>query len=105
MISSTEVVFLMPCSFTNEDFLNFVHPDSHISHLLAMHGFLVDYLLGQFCVAPGDSPKFTGRRSMIMIWARNLANSLPPGYRKFMKWALEFCENMETLDGRYLLSP
>ncbi|KAK5994823.1 hypothetical protein PT974_03207 [Cladobotryum mycophilum] len=99
------VIFIMPSTFSNEDYSAFIDPENYVAYLLIIHGFLIDYLLGRFCIAPSDEPKYPGRKAVVISWARNLVKTLPPEYRKYMKWALEFCEELEHQDARYLLSP
>jgi hypothetical protein len=96
---------MMPSSFTNEEFLAFVSPENHPGQLLAIHAFLLDYLLGRFCISVEDMPKCHGRKLTVISWTRKLAKSLPAQYQRHIEWPLQYCDELAKQDSRYLLSP
>ncbi|KAK2616850.1 hypothetical protein QQS21_000228 [Conoideocrella luteorostrata] len=93
------------CFFTNEDFQAFISPENYLAQLLIVHMFLVDYVLGPFCVSSSEQLKFSGRKQVIISWARNLLKRLPPKYKPYGEWIKQYCDTLENSDGRYLLSP
>ncbi|KAK7222143.1 hypothetical protein V2G26_010146 [Clonostachys chloroleuca] len=98
-------VFMMAISFSHEDFSAFVSPDNHVARLLMIHTFLVEYVLGQVCIAPTEAPSTPGRKNVIIAWTRQVAAALPTEMKSYMDWPLEFANLLETLDSRYLWSP
>ncbi|CAH0058495.1 unnamed protein product [Clonostachys solani] len=98
-------VFMMAISFSHEDFSAFVSPDNHAARLLIIHTFLVEYVLGQVCIAPTEAPSTPGRKNVIIAWTRQVAATLPTDLKHYAEWPLEFADLLETLDSRYLWSP
>lgn len=99
-------LYVLPATFTNEDFVSFISTDNYAGHLLVIHTFLLEYLLGPFCIGPGEEPKGQGRKFVIISWVRNLAQRLPPAYEEYIQWPLEYCETLSSeKNSRYLLSP
>ncbi|CAI6087828.1 unnamed protein product [Clonostachys chloroleuca] len=98
-------VFMMAISFSHEDFSAFVSPDNHVARLLMIHTFLVEYVLGQVCIAPTEAPSTPGRKNVIIAWTRQVAAALPTEMKSYVDWPLEFANLLETLDSRYLWSP
>lgn len=99
------LLFMLPSSFTNEEFISFINPENHVGHLLVIHMFLLDYVLGRFCIAPSDEPPCPGRKNVIISWTRNMADALPRDFKKYIQWPLQYCEVLARQDARYLLSP
>ncbi|UNI25027.1 hypothetical protein JDV02_010736 [Purpureocillium takamizusanense] len=99
------ILYMMPSSFSNQEFLSLIDAENHVGRLLVIHMFLLDYILGRFCIAPADCPKLPGRKNVIIGWTRDLAKTLPSEYQKYIQWPLEYCEVLAGLDARYLLSP
>ncbi|KND94785.1 Sterol uptake control protein 2 [Tolypocladium ophioglossoides CBS 100239] len=99
------VLFTLPFCFSNEEFLSFINPDNHAGHLLVIHMFLLDYILGQFCIAPSDEPPCPGRKNVIVSWTKNMAKTLPRDCQEYIQWPLHYCEVLSRQDARYLLSP
>jgi hypothetical protein len=98
-------VFILPTTFNNQDFMLFVDNENHTGHLLIIHMFLLDYVLGNACLSKSDEPEYPGRKSVIINWTKDLAQSLPPLYQKYTEWPLEYCKILADRDARYLLSP
>ncbi|KAK9444205.1 C6 transcription factor [Metarhizium brunneum] len=98
-------LFMMPSTFDNQEFLAFVKPENYTGKLLLIHMFLLDYVLGRFCLSLKEEPKCPGRKLTILSWTRGLAKSLPEQYRRHIEWPLQYCGELESQDSRYLLSP
>ncbi|PNY29062.1 Sterol uptake control protein 2 [Tolypocladium capitatum] len=98
-------VFMLPTCFSNQEFLCFIDPENHAGHLLIIHMFLLDYMLGRFCIAPADEPPCPGRKKVIISWTKNMAKALPRDFQKYLQWPLQYCEVLALQDARYLLSP
>lgn len=99
------VVYVFPASLSNQEFLRFLAPDSHAGRLLVIHMFLLDYLLGRFCISLSDEPKCPGRKNVIIGWTRDMARTLPAKYHQYIEWPLQYCHVLSRCDARYLLSP
>ncbi|VUC26139.1 unnamed protein product [Clonostachys rosea] len=98
-------VFMMALSFSHEDFSAFVSPVNHVARLLIIHAFLVEYVLGQVCIAPTEAPSTPSRKNVIIAWTRQVAAALPAEMKNYADWPLDFASQLETLDSRYLWSP
>ena len=98
-------VWLMPSLMTNAEFLSFIDPLNHVGQLLIIHMFLLDYMLGQFCLAPEDEPKCPGRKEIILVWTADVIRKLPIEYQQHTVWLKEYCGVLARMDARYLLSP
>lgn len=96
---------MMPSTFSTSEFSAFIDSGNYPGHLLVIHMFLLDYLLGRFCVAPEHEPKLPGRKFVIISWVRSLARNLPDRYQRYIEWALQYCDILASQDSRYLLSP
>ncbi|KAL7930751.1 hypothetical protein V8C35DRAFT_133459 [Trichoderma chlorosporum] len=99
------IIFIMPTLFKNQEFMEFVDYDNYIGHLLLIHMFLLDYVLGNACLSKSDEPEYPGRKFVIINWTRDLAKRLPASYKQYTEWALEYCNVLAERDARYLLSP
>ncbi|KAL7907366.1 hypothetical protein GGI35DRAFT_87531 [Trichoderma velutinum] len=99
------ILFIMPTTFSNQDFMEFVDYENHAGHLLIIHMFLLDYVLGNACLSKSDEPEYPGRKFVIINWTRDLARRLPPSYKEYTEWPLEYCNTLAERDARYLLSP
>lgn len=97
--------WLMPTSFSHPEFNDFVLPENYPARLLMMYGFLLEYLLGQFCISPELAPQYGRRKNVVMSWARSVSESLPAALKPHADWALSYCESLESQDSRYLMSP
>lgn len=95
----------MPTTFSNQDFLEFVAPDNHGARLLIVHCFLLDYVLGQFCISQDLVPPCHGRKNVIISWTRGVAAALPAELKGYAEWMLQYCDVLDKQDPRYLLSP
>lgn len=98
-------LWIMPSLIKNEEFLSFIDPSNHVGQLLIIHMFLLDYILGRFCLPLEDAPKCPGRKEIILIWTANVIKKLPPEYQPYTIWMKEFCVQLARQDARYLLSP
>ncbi|KAL7815179.1 hypothetical protein V8C26DRAFT_131513 [Trichoderma gracile] len=98
-------LFVMPTTFSNQDFMAFVDSENYTGHLLIIHMFLLDYVLGNACLSKSEEPEYPGRKFVIINWTKDLAQRLPPSYRKYTEWPLEYCQILAERDARYLLSP
>ncbi|KAK0755261.1 hypothetical protein N5P37_012086 [Trichoderma harzianum] len=98
-------LFIMPTTFNNQDFMEFVDNENHTGHLLIIHMFLLDYVLGNACLSKSDEPEYPGRKFVIINWTRDLARRLPSSYKEYTEWPLEYCKVLAERDARYLLSP
>nr|UWK20105.1 hypothetical protein TDECI_g2 [Trichoderma decipiens] len=98
-------IFILPTTFNSQDFMLFVHSENYTGHLLIIHMFLLDYVLGNACLSKSDEPTFPGRKSIIIAWTRDLAQRLPSSYQQYIEWPLQYCEVLDKRDARYLLSP
>ncbi|PTB49884.1 hypothetical protein M431DRAFT_499900 [Trichoderma harzianum CBS 226.95] len=99
------ILFIMPTTFNNQDFMEFVDYENHTGHLLIIHMFLLDYVLGNACLSKSDEPEYPGRKFVIINWTRDLARRLPSSYKEYTEWPLEYCKVLAERDARYLLSP
>ncbi|KAL7953511.1 hypothetical protein V8C34DRAFT_296753 [Trichoderma compactum] len=99
------ILFIMPTTFNNQDFMEFVDCDNHTGHLLIIHMFLLDYVLGNACLSKSEEPEYPGRKFVIINWTRHLAHRLPSSYKEYTEWPLEYCSVLAERDARYLLSP
>ena len=72
---------------------------------MMIHMFLLDYVAGRFAFTPAQTPKTSGRKSVVIAWTKKVAGGLPPEYLKYMRWPLKYCELLVNYDARYLLSP
>lgn len=95
----------LPSSFNDDDFTSFVATGNHVGRILNLHMFLLEYLLGQFCLKPSDAPKLQGRKQIILRWTQDIAQNVASGLKECMQWPLGFCETLMRWDSRYLLSP
>nr|UWK20053.1 hypothetical protein TALBO_g2 [Trichoderma albolutescens] len=98
-------LFVMPTTFNNQDFNLFVNNENYPGQLLIIHMFLLDYILGNACLSKSDEPEFAGRKSVVIIWTKDLAQKLPPSLQQYTEWPLEYCKILADRDARYLLSP
>lgn len=99
-------LYVLPATFTNEEFVSFISADNYAGHILVIHMFLLEYLLGPFCIGPSEEPKCQGRKFVIISWTKNLAKRLPPDYQKHVQWPLEYCKILANeKKSSYLLSP
>jgi hypothetical protein len=98
-------LFILPTTFNNQEFMLFVDNENYIGHLLLIHMFLLDYVLGNACLAKSEEPKYPGRKSVVIKWTKDLAQRLPPSYQIYSEWSLKYCEILANQDARYLLSP
>nr|UWK21981.1 hypothecical protein [Trichoderma margaretense] len=73
-------------------------------HLLIIHMFLLDYVLGNACLSKSDEPEYPGRKSVIINWTRDLARKLPPSYQQYTEWPLEYCLILAKGDARHFQS-
>lgn len=92
------------CFFAQEDFQAFIDPENYVAQLLIIHMFLLDYVLGPFCVSSSER-KVSARKTVIISWARDLLRRLPPEYQTYGTWVKQYSDALEVIDGRYLLSP
>ncbi|KAL7952057.1 hypothetical protein V8C42DRAFT_306032 [Trichoderma barbatum] len=99
------IVFMMPTTFNNQDYMEFVDYENYTGHLLLIHMFLLDYVLGNACLSKSDEPEYPGRKAVIINWTKDLAQRLPPSYQEYTVWPLEYCKVLAERDARYLLSP
>ncbi|KAL6696945.1 hypothetical protein J3F84DRAFT_312258 [Trichoderma pleuroticola] len=99
------ILFIMPTTFNNQDFMEFVDYENHTGHLLLIHMFLLDYVLGNACLSKSDEPEYPGRKFVIINWMKDLARRLPSSYKEYTEWPLEYCKVLAERDARYLLSP
>lgn len=93
------------CFFSNEDFQVFADPDNFPCQLLIIHMFLLDYVLGPFCVPSTEQFRFPARKQVIISWARNLVQRLPEEYVHYTPWISEYCNTLEHGEGNHLLTP
>lgn len=98
-------LFQLHTFFSHEDFQVFVNPENYTCQLLIIHMCLLDYVLGQYCIAESEEFKFPARRWVIISWARDLVKRLPRDYKKYGVWVSAYCDVLEKGDGRYLLTP
>lgn len=98
-------LFMMPSTFTSEDFLAFTSSENFTARLLIIHMFLLDYILGRSCITLLDRQKWIGRKKVVIEWTKNLAKVLPGDYQKFIDWPLKYCESLTHQDSRHLLTP
>nr|UWK20139.1 Zn2Cys6 transcriptional regulator [Trichoderma deliquescens] len=98
-------LFILPTTFSNQDFMLFVDNENYIGHLLIIHMFLLDYVLGNACLAKSEEPEYPGRKAVIINWTKDLARRLPASYQPYTEWPLQYCEVLAKRDARYLLSP
>lgn len=89
----------------NDEFLSFIDPSNYLGQLLIIHMFLLDYMLGQMCLAPEEVPKCPGRKEVILTWTSNVINNLPVEYQQYTTWMKRYCVVLVLQDARYLLSP
>lgn len=99
------ILYRVPALFTHEEFHTFVNPACYSGRLLIMHMFLLDYLLGQFCISPNERIMYPGRKAVVISWGRSLARSIPSRYKPYVQWIDKYCDELEHRDARYLLSP
>ncbi|KAL6806381.1 hypothetical protein GGI42DRAFT_280526 [Trichoderma sp. SZMC 28013] len=99
------ILFILPTTFNNQDFMEFIDCDNHTGHLLIIHMFLLDYVLGNACLSKSEEPEYPGRKFVIINWTRDLALRLPSSYKEYTEWPLEYCKVLAERDARYLLSP
>lgn len=98
-------MYMMPTAMNNQDFQAFVHPGNFAGQLLLIHGFLLDYILGKFLIAPSDEPKCPGRKNMVVLWTMSTIKRMPPEYEEYTQWLRKFAPVLARQDARYLLSP
>jgi hypothetical protein len=67
--------------------------------------FLLDYLLGHTCLPKSETPRFGGRKEVIISWIYKVVSRLPEEYRDFGDFPLRFCKILATYDSRYLFWP
>lgn len=96
---------MMPVRFPNEVFTSFIRPDNYVAQLLLVHMFIVDYIIARFSFNIEEAPKCGGRKNVIISWVRNVAHVLPADLRPYADWVLGYCEVLETLDSRHLMTP
>ncbi|KAH0528942.1 hypothetical protein TsFJ059_003753 [Trichoderma semiorbis] len=94
------ILFIMPTTFNNQDFMEFVDYENHTGHLLIIHTFLLDYVLGNACLSKSDEPEYPGRKFVIINWTRDLARRLPSSYKEYTEWPLEYCKVLAERDAR-----
>nr|UWK21993.1 hypothetical protein HRODM_g2 [Trichoderma rodmanii] len=94
------ILFILPTTFSNQDFMLFVDNENYTGHLLIIHMFLLDYVLGNACLSKSDEPEYPGRKSVIINWTRDLARKLPPSYQQYTEWPLEYCLILAKGDAR-----
>lgn len=97
--------WLMPTSFTHREFNDFVQPENHAARLVMVYGFLLEYVLGHFCISPELAPSCGRRKDVVISWARSVGESVPEEMRHLASWALWYCDSLEGQDSRYLMSP
>lgn len=102
---SFSTLFRLPALFTNDEFQTFINPACYSGRLLIMHMFLLDYMLGQFCISPNERILYPGRKSVVISWGKGLVKTVPPRYKPYVTWIDKYCDELEHRDARYLLTP
>ncbi|KAH8887678.1 hypothetical protein GQ53DRAFT_726027 [Thozetella sp. PMI_491] len=72
---------------TNEEFIAFTADDNHVSRLLLIHFFLIEYATG--FLALGSDNNFLAKKVMNPVWLERLVNSVPMEYEKYLAWPRE----------------
>ena len=98
-------VFMMPTKLSNDEWLAFSHPDNHVGHLLLLHLFLLDYVLGSFMIEPSLAPQTPGRKKVVVSWVDKVASQLPPRLAHCAQWPISYCRVLSSADARHLFSP
>lgn len=96
---------MMPTTFKNEVFTAFISTENFVAQLLLVHMLLVDYIIARFGFTPDEAPKCGGRKNVIISWIRNVVFALPDDLKPYADWVLKYCEVLETLDSRHLMTP
>lgn len=87
--------------FTAEEFTNFIDPSNYCSQLIILHMLILDYVMGS-TIFEGRTDRladarvrnirsvFEYRKAMLVVWTTKVAANLPPEYRKYADWPVQF---------------
>ncbi len=78
---------------SNEDFAAFTNPGNHVAHMILIHFFLIEHVIGFYALGP-VAGRFVARKKMTRIWLERLAANVPQRYHQYLDWPKEFARQV-----------
>lgn len=88
---------------SNEEFASFTDPENHTAQIILANFFLIDHCIGE-AISSDAEIAVDFRKHVVLIWIERVAASLPPEYKPYMEWTLDFARRLIKSSGPELPS-